>query len=333
MLIILMTSSHSIGLSGLGSESFFNSKLWLPRGWATDGFVVLCGLTVALVWDWTRALREFKESLQRKAIQLLVVMFISNMVLLIIHHLVRHEIAAILNTSWWIGLLTLSTPYSISGVLLPIAACVFMLPYLVKVGNRTGWFVAGSITILLNVFVHATDHLGQLGTVARPVIEFGAGFPIIPMVTEGAIGFSAGMTWRSLVAKDEAEYRTVRKVSFVAMMILPFASSSILGHIASSLAPVGRVLLLILFGLAVSPLPFLSKATEYASLLGRYSLFCFVIHRIVIQSAAVTAQYLQLQPTIVYIGCFALTLMTLGMLCHIRLRHQRFNNVWKKCYL
>jgi hypothetical protein len=330
MLIILMASSHSLGVSGVASDSIFHSKFWLPRGWATDGFVVLCGVTVSAVWDWKKQYSEFRRSLHRKALQLLAVMFLSNVALLGLHYLVTHQIATVLDLSWWIGLFTLATPYSISGVLLPIAVCIFGLPYVRRFGEAVGWIVAFISMIALNALARFT--VPQLGATAASVVSFGAGFPIIPMALEGAIGFAGGMLWRWL-ASERVDKTELQAASLLGMLILPFLPLTVLGQLASTLLPLARVILLVLVGIAISTLPILLHLTGFASLLGRYSLFCFLGHRIIIQSFLPLGHYFGLQPSSLYLGSFVLTLSLLGLLCHIRVRHPGFNSFLQTYYL
>jgi hypothetical protein len=291
---------------------------------------VLCGITIALVSNWDNRVEHLRRSLQRKSVQLVVVMFVSNVVLLSVHHIAQNQIAVLADLRWWLGLFTFATPYSISGVLLPIAICIFVIPYLKQAGETIGWPLALFGSIFVTGLVQF--QISQPRSVHNSLLTFGAGFPIVPMVLEGAIGFFGAMMWRSMVKQHEV-ISEVRVASVWVVLVLPFLSSPVLGRIVLSLLPLARVLWLIVVGLTISAIPILTNVTRFASLLGRFSLFCFIGHRIVIQSLMIFGHRLNLTAAALYATCFVWTLASLGICCHIRLHNPRINSFLKRCWL
>src|SRR5919197_939174 len=115
LFILLMASSHAAGLSALPESSVFRSRWWLPQGWASEGFIMLSGFTVALLFEPGPSTTR---RLLHRARQLVVVMFVSNVVMMVLKSMATGEWPALGTAGWWIGLFTLRTPYSLSIVLL-----------------------------------------------------------------------------------------------------------------------------------------------------------------------------------------------------------------------
>ena len=61
---------------------------------------------------------------------ILVVMFVSNVVFLALQHVADGTEHALLHWRWWLGLLTFETPYSISAILLPTGVLLMLAPQL-----------------------------------------------------------------------------------------------------------------------------------------------------------------------------------------------------------
>jgi hypothetical protein len=332
LLILLMTSSHAVGLSGIGSESFFSSTYWLPRGWAMDGFVLLSGITVAMLWDWSKSYSVVKRTLHSKALRLLIVMFVSNLTFLLAHHALQGQADKLKKLSWWVGLVTFQTPYSISGVLLPIALSLLLFPYLTRLGERLGWLPMSIGSIFANAMILGAVRGCQGGSVVHSLITFGAGFPVIPMIMYGTIGLALGMVWRSL-REETISLLQLRKVCFLGLMAAPFLGSVVLAQTAASLLPMARVLVLMFVALTLASLSVVPNLFAFFCLLGRFSLFCFIAHRILIQSTLLAVRSLGFPPVLLYFTLVLMTLILLGAICCIRMRQSALDRAFKRIYL
>src|SRR5438128_12280004 len=73
-----------------------------------------------------------RQRFARRAKQLLVVMFASNVVMVTVRHLVSLETKPLFTLAWWWQFLVLGTEWSISGILLPIALFLLISPALIR---------------------------------------------------------------------------------------------------------------------------------------------------------------------------------------------------------
>jgi len=153
LLFLLMTSTHALTLSGVSKASFFWGELWLPNGWATTSFIMLSGLTIPLVYRWQDvAYSSIKAKVQRRAKEILIVMFLSNTLMLLLKMTIQGNIYRAHDISWWLGLITFNTPYSISAILIPTGLLMCIAPYLVKFEGKIGWQLFGLASLALVLF-------------------------------------------------------------------------------------------------------------------------------------------------------------------------------------
>src|SRR5215510_16157933 len=130
LLFLLMTSAHALALSKASADSFCRSAYWLPHGWATVCFILLSGYTMGFLLPWQGHQDVTRTKLLRCSRNILVVMFVSNVVFLALQHVADETQHMLLDWRWWLGLLTFTTPYSISAVLLPIGVLLMLAPQL-----------------------------------------------------------------------------------------------------------------------------------------------------------------------------------------------------------
>src|SRR5262245_2517959 len=128
LLVLLMTSAHALALSKVSDNSFWRSAYWLPHGWATVCFILLSGYTMGFLLPWQGHQAVTRTKLLRGSRDLLVVMFVSNVVFLALRHVAEGTQQALLHWRWWLGLLTFETPYSISAILLPTGVLLMLAP-------------------------------------------------------------------------------------------------------------------------------------------------------------------------------------------------------------
>jgi hypothetical protein len=324
-LILLMASSHAIGLCLVGAGSFLVSAYWLPRGWATDGFITVSGLTAALVYDWERDRQRACRGLRRRALQLLVVMLVSNVALLITKYGVTGDLGRIARLDWWFGLFTLKTQYSISGVLLPTSVLLLLLPVADYLRQRWGLtpFALGALFVALVIRIASAEW--SANTPVFRIISFGAGFPVIPFVATGMLGFAAGFWW-----KYSGQHLKIYPV-LPLFVLVPVHWTSRLGLVLSPLLPLARIVLLIIVAIALMRLPGIRRCAGFVPLIGRYSLFCFLGHRVIMQTAIIIGRLLHAyEPQYLYAWSMLTTLCALVLLCLLRTRNQSFDSACRR---
>lgn len=331
LLILLMASSHAVGLAGLPAGSFWRSHCWLPRGWATDAFITVSGITAAIVYDWVLQPERAKRGLRRRAWQLLLVMFISNVVLLITKYVPLHEIDRIKHLSWWIGLVTFKTEYSISGVLLPTAVLLLILPAVNYLRLRFGAVPMAAVSVLVATAVRVELATGSPRT--HSILSFGAGFPVIPMVCCGVLGFFAGVALKRFDLRRDLVFKTAVLPSTL-VLVVPFFPTPHLSALITATMPLMRVALLSVIAVAILLLPRSLDWKGAFGILGRFSLFCFLGHRVVMHAVIfMEKDVFAARPDFLYETTMLFTFGVLGFLCWLRLKLPAFDEACKRVYL
>jgi hypothetical protein len=78
-----------------------------------------------MLFPWGAARDETRHRLWRCAGKLFVVMFLSNIAMRCLEYGLTGQLCQVLDVHWWLGLFTLETEYTISGILLP--TCLFLV--------------------------------------------------------------------------------------------------------------------------------------------------------------------------------------------------------------
>jgi hypothetical protein len=311
LFILLMASSHAAGLSEVAESSVFRSRWWLPQGWASDGFIMLSGFTVALLFEPGPSTTM---RLLRRARQLVVVMFVSNVLMVAVKYTVTGEWSALATPDWWLGLLTLHTPYSISIVLLPIAVFLVAAPLLFALSARWGpaavviTAVSGAAVIAglgSTAIVMRDNHLGDL-LWRQPAL--------LPLMSLGAIGFAMGTMWRGLRYRHGELVAAITLWS-VACLSLPAMGGPDLHAFTSSVPHFGLVLVV---GIAIDAWPRARESLWVMSVLGSYGLFAFIAHRIAIQ--ALVRVFALAPPELRYLVSLTVGMALVVALCVLRRR-------------
>src|SRR2546428_9458355 len=90
LFLILMASTHGMTLAGIPAASPL-ADWGLPRGGATTGLIMLCGFMVATFAREMQERARIRHRVLRRAKQVLLVMFASNVLMVVVKHLVAHE--------------------------------------------------------------------------------------------------------------------------------------------------------------------------------------------------------------------------------------------------
>ena len=203
ILILMMIARHTISILEFRPEHWLY-KYFLPKGWATVCFISLSGFSIGLLFlkrmrDPAAQVQTAKR-LRYRSWQLLVVMFLSNLFMLVSELIVRGETRTLCDPAWWLGLLTLKTPYSISSILIPTALLVFIAPVVLKAINRYRFFPVLGVALVLSLITAGiissiADPDGLHYLLRRLLIENDGYFPFLPMVLYGIISIAIGALW------------------------------------------------------------------------------------------------------------------------------------------
>ena len=335
LLFLLMTSTHALTLANVGGTSFLR-ELWLPNGWATTSFIMLSGLTIPLVYRWKELpFHVVKEKIHGRSKEILIVMFISNLVMLLLKLLVQGHLSVAMDSSWWLGLVTFSTPYSISAILIPTGLLMCLSPYLIKGEERIGWQLFGfnSLIVVFLLWLLELEFRGSSSRLFQLLFSEGiGGFPVIPFVSLGIVGMAAGFVLRLYFSKNKALGVLCISIVFLILhnIFVFLTDADIVGYKA-----VSRFLILCCFGVLVTYLRIFACVKVYFSLIGNYALFSFLLHRIILQMVAVSFAIVPVDVPneIKYMLLLLVTMSLIGCSCLLRQRFEWVNLGLKKIYL
>src|SRR5262245_11630370 len=312
LFLVLMASTHAVTLAGLPATSALG-RWGLPRGWASTGLTMLCGFMVATLCRQMVDRARIRERVVRRAKQLLVVMFASNVVMVTIRHLVSHETKPLFTFAWWWQFLVLGTEWSISGVLLPIALFLLISPGLIRMADaersRLHAVVAATAVTLGTGAAWSVRALAGDALVSHHMLDvlFGnglGGFPVVPIVTSGALGFLVGRLWHPL--RDRFDVRTCLAVVvfFVAAGQLTALAPAIVGPMLTrTIVDLSHFSLIMALALALTRWSTSQRAFGFVSALGSCSLLTFLLHRVVEQMLILGLKPLDVPREAVYVVC------------------------------
>jgi hypothetical protein len=342
LFLILMASTHAMTLAGIPATSPL-ADWGLPRGWATTGLIMLCGFMVATFAREMQERARIRHRVLRRAKQVLLVMFASNVLMVVVKRVVTHETNPLFSLDWWVGLLFFRSESSISGVLLPIALFLLVSPLLVALYDGCRSKVYGvTLTAGLLFFVALTWSVQALaadghGTHDALSAMFGAGaggFPVIPMVASGALGFLVGIVWQA--PRERLDGRTTlgivmlfvgtsQLLSTVPMILAPF--------VARTLMDVSHLLLILMLAMVITQWEPSQRGLRFIPVLGRFSLLTFLAHRVVEQTLAQGLRPFHLPGELVYAVCLGGGVF--GSLAFILLRRRfaGYDRVLRAVYL
>jgi uncharacterized membrane protein len=341
LLFLLMTSAHAALLADLPTTTFFGSEWWLPRTGSFQTFVVLSGFSAALIFAWESQPVASRRRAWKRAGQLLVVMFLSNIIMLLLRYARDGELDRIGDARWWLGLLTLETPYSISIVLLPIAIFLLLAPAAYELCPRYGLVVFGAGVALLALAVWSipqsfADRVAGYPWLAILLPQSG-GSAILPMICNGAMGFACGLCWKRYAGQPGAPLAAAIVVlaALVLSWLPELAPSAALVLLLGPFQWLARFVLFLACGLAITVVWPLARAFAFLPLMGKYALFSFLLHRIVMQLLALlgTTQRPPASAEVAYLEYFVGTLAIITGLCLLRDRWRAGDQFLKRLFL
>lgn len=338
ILVLLMGSAHALSVSSLGADQPLRSSSWLPSG-SYEGFIMLSGFTVAAVFSWDKK-EETQRRLLRRAWQVFVVMFVSNVFFLLAKYFTAGELATVKHVAWWIGLVTLRTEYSISGILLPTVALLLFAPILFRAAERFShvYLLVAAVVFALIVRAMQWFFVGHLSTsyVSDVLLNHGvSGFPLLPFFSSGVLGFFIGLVWKRSSTRFTTLSATAIALTLFGLKIASAAElpRGIMPLVHESIV-VSRFLLILVIAIALTKVIFVRRGSQVFTLVGRYTLFSFLIHRPIIQTWAFLGKhYIQLGAEMIYIVCLLGTFALIVVLCAARQRFASLDRFLKTVYL
>jgi len=281
-------------------------RLWILEI-ATTGFAMMAGYTVGIRYDANTSLPQPRR-LWKRCSEILIVMFWSNCLLgLGKLYFTRQPDAAML-TSWFLGLLTFRTEYNISGVLLPIALLLPLLPLIYSTEKLIGklgglvWFAAiVSLMVMLNQLTMENAVLEHV----RNILLVGlGGFSVLAFIAYGILGFVNArvlqvcqrMGWSFGVVVSAGVVLSSVMFAVVGSLATDGESGYVMRQWEHALLPFVRSEVMFLAVIALGGL-FAgwwseSLVIKPLRLLGTYALCAFVFHRFVGQGL-ITSLHLQ----------------------------------------
>ena len=118
---------------------------------------------------------------------------------------------------------------------------------------------------------------------------------------------------------------------FAATTTIPNGST---GWTAISCFRLAKFCLILAAGILIASWMAQTPIGKYLALIGKYSLFCFLAHRIILQAIKIPLELtFDLTPEGLFVLLLVGTLAILGTLCFFRTQNATFTNFLKKAYL
>jgi hypothetical protein len=318
LLFVLMSNTHALSLVGTSPSHWLLSDMWLPNGWATVVYVVLSGYGIGWIFSVRHAPATYAPRLRHRSGVILAVMLLSNILFTAIKLALDGDISPIFQADWWIGFVTLASPWSISGVLLPTALVLLCAPTMIRLCRTWPWQTLAGL-LLAHLAANIAGHV--LGTSAyaanwavRVFLSEGlGGFPVLPFVLSGCMGCWFGI--------QRHRNETVWLVCIALLLLLQlgvyassFAPPSDYASIfRSMLGPVGKFTWLFLCAGMLARSGFKPLVLPLA-LIGKFALTTFVMHRVFLQALSTSMDGLglntlptELRYATLWIGTLVLT--------------------------
>jgi len=226
---------------------------------------------------------------------------------------VTHETDQLFSLDWWMGLLFFRSEGSISGVLLPIALFLLISPALVALYDGCRSRVYGVALTASLLFVTAltwsVPSLAADGRGSHDALSmmFGAGvggFPVVPMIASGALGFLVGVLWQA--PREDPDGKTMLGIVLLFIgtsQLLTTAPLMLAPFVARTLVDISHLLLILMLAIVLTQWQPSQRGLRFIPILGRFSLLTFLAHRVVEQALAIGLRPLHLPGELVYGLC------------------------------
>jgi hypothetical protein len=233
-----------------------------------------------------------RHRLWRRAGRLFLVMFLSNIVMLCLEYGLTGQLGRVLDVHWWLGLFTLETEYTISGILLPTCLFLVLSPSLFEIYATWKPITAIFGTLAGTVAIWSVRDVwggsGAGGHSVNVLFQTGAGgFPIVPLVSDGALGFMLGKLWKGRTIKGSLGLL----IAAIWTEVMLEWSLSLSPHLALTrlgvtlLGPL-RFTVILLMAYSLTQGTMLNRGMGFLTVIGQYGLFAFLLHRVILHAMA-----------------------------------------------
>lgn len=196
LFVVWMVTAHGLTLAGIPTDHWLQ---WLrPKGWATVGFVMLSGYLLGAVYGARPGLPDgLQRRLLRRAVQLAAIAYLSNLAAKVLEAWLGGREVPV----YALRVATFQEPWSISGVLVPIALALLVGYAALRVLRETGAWVGFGALTLLNVGLHSTRLVDpsvapSLGLVSRLLdYSWPFSFPVVEFLLAALWALSLGLVY------------------------------------------------------------------------------------------------------------------------------------------
>jgi len=283
LLLVWMILSHSLGRAQIPLD---NPLPWLrPHGWATYGFVMLSGFTVAYLFEWSAdRQRILRNKLWKRAIQIGCIAYLSNLMyvgakLWLVGHLTGTMITKII---------ALQYPWGYSSILIPTMFFLIIAPLFMRLGRGNAARPLFLFTTLLVAVFDFSIRNAPPSWMQEPlyqVLFLRNKYLIFPMgslfiYAIWAFTFANWLRHSAVLEKSWAYYFLLGGAIYViALVVLQYDSYN-----PGFLFVGSRFPLILGIGIIISNTYWLGSLAEALGFLGRSALLVYIFHRPFLQS-------------------------------------------------
>jgi hypothetical protein len=217
---------------------------------------------------------------------------------------------------------------------------LFIAPYAFRLMDRSSPLVLLFLAIVLHfVEIQLNIELSRLAAVPYVLqllfVKGIGGFRVIGLFFCGVIGLALGALWHEVTSRE----KWIIALGFIlgAISLRLIAEWLYPPVIAGYDAVVGtaRFLVMMLLSMALCRFRWFETIARPLGLIGKFSLFSFLMHRIILQLgfALLTFLHLRLSPEVTYFCLLICTMATILALCQMRMVLPSFDRGLKKIYL
>lgn len=325
LLFAMMANSHALTLARVDQNHWLLSDIWLPNGWATIVFVVLSGYAAGYLFSTRTPELARDQALRRRGVQILAVMFASNIVFALLREVVAGHVSVVFQIDWYLGFFTLETDWTISGVLLPTGLLLLVAPWVMRGIKTSSYAMLAGLLFSQFALSIVKLQLQDSGAVDSWPVKFFltegfGGFPALPFLVNGCLGIWLGMThrqnpksWSSLLT-----FLAILQVIIYASTFWPSTTAGkVISNTVGAVGKFGWMFLVALTLMQVLP-AWMGAAIQ---LIGRFALGSFVMHRVFLQSLAIgLAILVETHSNVIvnYVSLFGGTMALTWLLCKLR---------------
>ena len=240
---------------------------------------------------------------------------------------------------WWVGLFTFQTPYSLSAILIPTALLCLLASLILHAHAKQYTRFILPIMIGTSVLIawaqRSVMEIPDLPLILDILFINGVGgVKILPMLGYGLVGLALGIVWNRHQSVPLLTTALACILFIVNSSLFPENPASALIIAKSGLLAPTKFCLILAAGILLASWMTQTPIGRYLALIGKYSLFCFLAHRIILHVLTISLKLtFDLTPEGLFVFLFVGTLAILGTLCFFRTQNAKFTNFLKKAYL